>query len=91
VGAEEAGRIGLVSRVVAGEDLEPQTAAIARQIVGNTPLGVALTKQALQQNVDAPSLEAAVAFENRGQALASRTPEFRERVERFLAQRAGKN
>jgi enoyl-CoA hydratase len=87
VDAEEAIRIGLVNRVVSPEDLEESALATARLIVGNTALGVALTKEALQHNLDVPSLEAALAFENRGQTLAAQSPEFRDRVEQFFQRR----
>jgi enoyl-CoA hydratase len=87
VDADEAARIGLVNRVVPPEDLEESALATARLIVGNTALGVALTKEALQHNLDVPSLEAAVAFENRGQTLAAQSPEFRARVEQFFRRR----
>jgi enoyl-CoA hydratase len=87
VDAREADRIGLVNRIVPPEALEDTALATARLIVGNTAIGVGLTKQALQHNLDVSSLDAAVAFENRGQTLAAQSPEFRDRVARFLKDR----
>jgi enoyl-CoA hydratase/carnithine racemase len=46
-----------------------------------------LTKEGLQLAVDAPSLEAAIALENRQQVLASRSDQHREAVAAFLAKR----
>jgi enoyl-CoA hydratase len=82
VEAEEAGRIGLVNRVVPAEDLLASALDIAELIAANSPLGVRLTKQAVQVNVDAPSLEAAVELENRNQTLATGTQDM---VEAFVA------
>ena len=82
VEADEAARIGLVNRVVPAEDLLTAALEVAELIAANSPLGVRLTKQMVQVNVDAPSLEAAVELENRNQALAAGTEDM---VEAFTA------
>jgi enoyl-CoA hydratase len=87
VHAEEAERIGLVNRVVPAGELLEEALATARLIAGNSPFGVALTKEGLQLAVDAPSLQAALALENRQQVLASRTEGHREAVRAFLESR----
>ena len=87
IDAEEALRIGLVNRVVAADGLLATVRELAREITRNSPFGVRLTKQALQLNVDAPSIEAAIALENRNQVLASRTEDMGEAVAAFLAKR----
>jgi enoyl-CoA hydratase len=81
LGAVEGERIGLVNRVVPDDALASEAAAVARQIAGYAPSSLVLTKEAFWHNVDTPSLAAAIALENRNQALASRTPE----VEAFMA------
>jgi enoyl-CoA hydratase len=48
-----------------------------------TPLGLRLTKETLTQNLNAPSLEAAIELENRNQSILCMTPEFFEAVMRF--------
>jgi len=48
-----------------------------------TALGLRLTKETLNQNQNAPSLEAAVELENRNQSILCITPEFFEAVEKF--------
>jgi enoyl-CoA hydratase len=88
VGAAEALDMGLVNRVVERSELLAAARALAGQIVGNSPFGMALTKQVVQQNVDAPSLEAAVAVENRCQVLASRTEDMAEALSAFREKRA---
>ena len=86
--ATEAERIGLVNRVVPAEELLNEALAVARLIADNSPFGVALTKGGLQLSVDAPSLQAALALENRQQVLASRTEAHREAVRAFMSDRA---
>lgn len=83
VSANEAERIGLVSRVVPRTDLETATLELANQIRGNSPFGVSLTKRVLHTNVDAPSLEAAMEVENRNQMLATRSADFTEALTAF--------
>lgn len=89
VGAAEAADIGLVSRVL--PDASQAMAAafeIAEQICANSPVGMALTKQVVHTNVDAPSLEAALAVENRNQVLATRTSDMSEALAAFREKRA---
>ena len=83
VAADEASAIGLVNRVVPAEELLDQAVALAAQIATNTPLGVMLTKRVLHQNVDAPSLGAALEVENRNQVLATRTTDMVEALAAF--------
>jgi enoyl-CoA hydratase/carnithine racemase len=87
VGAEEAADIGLVNRVVAADELLGQAVATAVQIAANTPFGVMLTKRVLHQNVDAPSLTAALEVENRNQVLTTRTEDMTEALHAFLDKR----
>jgi enoyl-CoA hydratase len=88
VDAEEALRIGLVNRVVEPAELEAAALELAAQIAANSPFGVWMTKQILQRNADATSLEAAIDLENRTQVLAARTDDAREAVDAFTARRA---
>jgi enoyl-CoA hydratase len=57
VSAEEAERIGLVSRVVAPDALLDTCYEMAQQIVGWSQAGIELTKRALRGSLDASSLE----------------------------------
>jgi enoyl-CoA hydratase len=87
IDADEAYRIGLVNRVVAPDDLPIAALALADEIAANSPLGVRLTKQVVQTNVDAPSLEAAIALENRNQVLSTRTIDMVEALTAFREKR----
>jgi enoyl-CoA hydratase len=85
VGAEEADRIGIVSRLVKEEDrLMPEAFETARIMLSKTPLGLKLTKEALVQNSHASSLEAAIELENRNQSITCCTPEFFNAVTAFV-------
>lgn len=87
VEAAEAERIGLVSRVVKPEELLDEALEVAASITRHSPFGIRLTKQVLQTNVDAPSLEAALELENRNQVLATRTRDMQEALDAFLSRR----
>jgi enoyl-CoA hydratase/carnithine racemase len=75
VAAAEADRRGLVSQVVEPEHLITRAVELAGHVAGLAPLGVELTKRALQINTDAASLDAALELENRNQVLTHATDE----------------
>ena len=82
--------MGLVSRVVPDADLDSAAEDLARKILRNSPLSVRLTKECLRYSVDAPSLDAAVAMEDRNQILTARTNDVKEGISAFLEKRAPK-
>ena len=89
IGAERAVALGLVSEVVATpEDLEGAGRALARDMLATSPLGLRLTKEGLNLSIDAPSLDAAVALEDRGQILCASAGFFTEGIDAFLHKRA---
>jgi enoyl-CoA hydratase len=90
VDAARAERIGLVSRVVPDADLEETARTLAASMLRNAPLGLRLTKECLKLSLDAGSLEEVIAMEDRNQALAARTADFREGVAAFLEKRPPK-
>jgi len=73
VSAEEAHRRGLVSELIDDDRLLDRALELADQIAANSPLGVQMTKRALQVNTDAPDLTAALEVENRNQIITSAT------------------
>jgi len=87
IDAERAAAMGLVSEAVDPGELEERGRAIAGEILANSPVGVRLTKECLNMNVDAGSLEAAIALEDRQQILTSTTGDMREGVAAFLEKR----
>ena len=75
MGAQEAERIGMVSRVVADETLLEEALSLAERMCGFSPHGVAMTKKLLWSNLEAGSLTAAMDSENRNQLLVRLTTE----------------
>lgn len=85
--APEAKEMGLVSRVVPEGEAVNGALDIARQMVGKSPFGLRMTKEVLNQGVDAQSLEAALYLENRTQSLAVLTGDFQHAAQAFKEKR----
>jgi enoyl-CoA hydratase len=85
VGADEAERIGLVSRVVPADRLMDEALALARSIAAHSAFGVWMTKRGGWANLEAGSLQAALELENRTQILARTTGELAQRARQFVA------
>lgn len=75
VTADEAYRTGLVSAVHDDGELMDHALELAGQIASHSALGVQMTKRALQTNLDAPHLDAALEVENRNQVITHSTDE----------------
>jgi enoyl-CoA hydratase/carnithine racemase len=75
VSADEAYRCRLVSELVEDDRLLDRALELASQIAAHSPLGVQMTKRALQVNTDAPDLAAALEVENRNQVITHATDE----------------
>jgi enoyl-CoA hydratase/carnithine racemase len=88
--ADRALATGLVSRVVPDAELESVARELAGRMLRNSPLALRLTKECLEVNVDAGSLAAAIAIEDRNQILASSSSDFREGIAAFLEKREPK-
>jgi len=73
IGAPEAERMGLVSRVVPDERLFDVAIGLAEQICAHSPHGVAMTKRVLWSNLETGSLHAAMDLEARNQLLVRMT------------------
>jgi enoyl-CoA hydratase len=87
LGAERAYQLGLISRIVEPEDLETEARAFAKDMLHATPLGLRLTKEALNHAIDANGLEAAIAMEDRNQILCVQDGDFGEGIRAFLEKR----
>lgn len=80
IDAEEAERIGLVSRVVEDGAVLEAAFEVAERIAAHAPFGSRMTKQVLWTNLDAPSLRSAIELEARTQVLSMLTDDFGEQV-----------
>jgi enoyl-CoA hydratase/carnithine racemase len=88
--ADRALATGLVSRVVPDAELESAAREMAGRMLRNSPLALRLTKECLGMNVDAGSLAAAIAMEDRNQVLTSMSSDLREGIAAFLEKREPK-
>ncbi|MHA1360621.1 MAG: enoyl-CoA hydratase/isomerase family protein, partial [Candidatus Helarchaeota archaeon] len=78
--AKEADRIGFVSRVISPAELMDTALALADEMLAKSPLGLRMTKEVINQNIDAPSLESAINLENRNQVITANTKDAPEGV-----------
>ena len=86
--AERALATGLVSEIVPDDKLAEAARPYIEDMLTTSPLGLRLTKECLNMSVDAGSLEAAIAMEDRNQILCAQTRDFKEGVGAFLEKRA---
>jgi len=83
VTATEADRRGLVSELVEPDRLVGRALELASLIADLAPLGVQLTKRALQINTDAASLSSALELENRNQVISHATDDAAARRQKW--------
>ncbi len=86
--ADRALATGLVSEVVPDDKLEEAAKTYIDEMITTSPLGLRLTKECLNMAVDAGSLEAAIAMEDRNQILCAQTEDFKEGVRAFIEKRS---
>lgn len=85
--AERALAVNLVSEVVPESELEAAGQRYIADMLRTSPMGLRLTKEAVNMSVDAGSLDAALAMEDRHQALLMMTDDSVEAVMSFLEKR----
>lgn len=88
VHADRALALGLLSDVVEEDALLDRGLQLAQEMLLTAPWGLRLTKQALNLNIDAQSMEAAMALEDRQQVLLGGTLDYKEATSAFLEKRA---
>ncbi len=81
IGAEEAGRLGLVDRLAAAGEALPQALLLAREILPNGPVALRLAKQALNRGAEL-HLASGLAFE---QACYAQVLATKDRLEGLAA------
>lgn len=84
IDASEALDIGLVTDVVADGEVMAAALSKAREIMENTPWGVALTKEVMWSSLEIPGLHAAIDLENRTQVMTKQTADAAEAQQAFL-------
>ena len=85
--ADRAKAVGLVSDVVAEDKLLDIGLELAADMLRASPMGLRMTKETLNAEIDAPSLEAALTLEDRQQVMLLETDDHREAVAAFKTKR----
>ncbi|NNC73046.1 MAG: enoyl-CoA hydratase/isomerase family protein [Sphingomonadaceae bacterium] len=86
--ADRALHCGLISSIVEEDALLDTGLALAEDMLATAPMGLRLTKDALNRNIDAPGFEAALAIEDRQQVMLAQTADSTEAAKAFLEKRA---
>ena len=79
--------VGLVSEIVEEDMLESAAAPFIDAMMSASPVGLRLSKECLNMSVDAASIDAVIAMEDRNQVLCSRSEDFKEGIQAFLEKR----
>lgn len=85
--ADRALAVGLVNQIVPDDELDSAGEVFVEEMLATSPMGLRLTKEGLNMAVDAASLEAAMAIENRNQVLCARTEDVKEGMQAFIEKR----
>lgn len=88
VHADRALAAGFVSEIGSAEEIAEKAGALAADMLLASPMGLRLSKDALNRNIDAPGFEAALALEDRQQILLSMTEDYAEARRAFIEKRA---
>jgi enoyl-CoA hydratase len=80
VDAEEALRLGLVSRVIADEQLLDEALSMAASMSRFSVYGLQMTKRAMWAGLEIPSLDTAIEFEDRNQLMLGYTDNLPEAI-----------
>lgn len=85
--ADEAERIGLVLETLPDDLLMERVYAKAEEIMLNSPIGVALTKEGMWSALEIPGMQAAIDLENRQQIMATMSENAQEGMYAFVEKR----
>lgn len=88
IDAKRALQVNLISEIVDEEDLIATAQGYVNEMLLTSPMGLRLTKEGLNFSIDAPSLEAAMAIEDRQQTLIALTSDAKEAIGAFLEKRS---
>jgi enoyl-CoA hydratase len=88
--AAEAEKIGLVLETVPNDALLDRAYMKAAEIMQNSPIGVALTKEGMWSALEIPGMQAAIDMENRQQIMASFSDDATETLRAFREKRSPK-
>jgi 2-(1,2-epoxy-1,2-dihydrophenyl)acetyl-CoA isomerase len=87
IDAKDAGRMGLVNRVVPPDKLEPTTRELAARLARGAPKAIGMLKRAIYRNIN-ENVESALHYENYMTNLCLQTEDAQEGVAAFMEKRA---
>lgn len=87
VTADEAKEYGLILKIVEKERLFESAHLIAEELLTKSPLGLRMTKQAVNLSLDSPSLETILQLENYGIVLSFTSKDMNEGSAAFMQKR----
>ncbi len=85
--AQRAFDLGLIAAIVEEDALDAAAREYAQRLLEVAPMGLRLTKEALNHALDTPGLEAAMAMENRHQSLLAMSDDAQEAALAFREKR----
>ena len=87
VRSKDAEEIGLVLKIVSKDDLMASALEIANDLLTKSPLGLRMTKQAINLTMDSPSLETILQLENTSIVLSFCSKDMNEGSAAFMQKR----
>jgi enoyl-CoA hydratase/carnithine racemase len=87
IGAIEAEECGLIVKVVKKENLLKEGVNLAQELLKKSPLGLRMTKQAINLSLDSPSLENIIHYENSSIVLSFSSKDLNEASSAFFEKR----
>ncbi len=90
VRSKEAEEIGLVLKIVNKDDLMTSALEIANELLTKSPLGLRMTKHAINLTMDSPSLETILQLENTSIVLSFSSKDMNEGSAAFMQKRKPK-
>ncbi len=90
IDANESKQFGIVSTVCSESELLVEALKIAESFLEKSPLGLRMTKQAINATMDSPSLDTIAQIENITQMLCSTSSDITEGIQAFFDKRKPK-
>lgn len=87
IGADKANELGIINRIVAGDQLEEETMAFAKKLLASAPIALGMVKKTLNGMEDM-TLDNWLLHEADMQTLCMQTEDHREGIAAFLEKRA---
>jgi enoyl-CoA hydratase len=87
VNGKEAKEIGLVSKLVVKDKLLTAAVELAEEMLKKSPIGLRMTKKAINLSLDSPSLDTIIQFENSSQVITFSSKDMNEASSAFFEKR----